>query len=197
MKKSAVSHPSQAHRKPRRRSRPTEPPPTTDLNPSSDANVPCWLPKQASDLGVPEDVHESLTRIIIPAYRACVLEASGELERTIGNSVVYFTWLELIHQIRLANIVADPTSADGILHDPDQLTDRCLQLMSAKCQAAALMFKIRMATESLNRFTASQTPMNILPPPVVQQALPSDQFDAIDHFATKSMPPQIGNPKTC
>lgn len=122
-----------------------------------DDNLPCWMPDGADVTGFPKKVQESLVRMTNQTYRAFVLNASGELERTIGNSLVYLAWLEMVHQIRLANVMADPRSPDAILNDPDALTDRCLELMNTKCHTAELMLKTRMASEALNRLTALET----------------------------------------
>lgn len=127
------------------------PSPDNADNTPPNPDLPSWLLAESDVLGLPEGMKEALNHIVIPAYRALVLDAPGELERTIGNSVVYLTWIELVNQIRLANTLVDSTGADAILHDPDELTDRCLQLITAKCQAAGLMLKIRVATEALNR----------------------------------------------
>jgi hypothetical protein len=161
MQNTTTPHLSRAQRRTRHHARQAQCPPNIHQNPRLDSDTPCWLPTVADPLGLPQLVLESLTRIIRPAYRAMVLEAPDELERTIGNSIVYLTWLELVNQIRLANALADPTSPAAILHDPDKLTDRCLKLVTAKCQTAGLMLRLRVATDARNRQTEPQTPSKL------------------------------------
>lgn len=137
-----------------------------------DSDLPGWLRGESDGFGLPEGMKQAVAHIVLPAYRAFVLEAPGELERSVGNSVVYLTWLELVNQIRLANTLAESTGTDAILFDPDELTDRYLQLVTAKCQAAGLMLKIRFATEAIN----SMSPVHqaFRPDPPVRQAFQPD-----------------------
>lgn len=128
-----------------------------DVGTQHNAELPCWFPADSDTLNLPRNVRDSLAAIIAPAYRAFVLDVPGELERTIGNSVVYLSWLELLTQIRLANGISDSASPDAILHDPERLTDRYLQLMMAKCQAVGLALRVRVANETLLR---PASPMN-------------------------------------
>jgi hypothetical protein len=205
MKNPTTPQLSRAQRRAQRHARQTQCPPNIDQNPLPDGDTrpdpdtPCWLPTEADPLGMPQKVLESLTRIIRPAYRDLVLEAPGELERTIGNSVVYLTWLELVNQIRLANALADPNSPITILHDPDKMTDRCLQLITAKCQAAGLMLRLRLATEARDRQTERQSPSNNGLPPARQAFQPDESlapfplFDPVAHFATDSMPSRVAD----
>jgi hypothetical protein len=190
---------SRTQRRARRHAPQSQCPPNIHQKPQPDPDTdrPCWLPTKSGLPGLPQEVLDSVTRLILPVYRAMVLEAPGELERTIGNSVVYLTWLELINQIRISNIIADPTCPDAILYESDDLMDRCLQLMAAKCQAAGLMLKVRRATEALNRQAERQTSSNNGLPPA-RQAFRPDQslapfplFDPVAHFATDSMPPRV------
>ena len=100
-------------------------------------------------------------RILTPAYRRFVLDAPGELERSIGLTLVHLMWLEVCDQIHLATATADPSSLDAILKNPEDMIDRHLHLVTAKCQTAELLVKLRLVTEAIQR------------PPTTAPSLPS------------------------
>jgi hypothetical protein len=156
-----------------------KPPRRPDRDPGPESDLPCWFPAETSMLGLPKNVRQSLARAIAPAYRALVLNASGELERSLGNSVVYLTWLELVQQFHLAAAVADPTSLPAALQSPDELMDRYLQLVAAKCHAAGLVSKICLANAAINRLLPFPSPAGSrLPSP--RRALQPDPVPSLD-----------------
>jgi hypothetical protein len=121
---------------------------------SAGPELPSWFPAQTTVLGLSSTARQGLEAMIAAAYRDFVLHAETQLERTVGNSLVFLLWLELFNQIRLAPCLADRNSPEAILEHPDLLVDRCLELTGVKCQAVALMLKIRMGHQAMNRLAA-------------------------------------------
>ena len=106
-------------------------------------DVPHWIPNDYRWDQFPPQVRDAVVRIVTPAYRQFVLEAPGELERSVGLTLVHLTWLEICDQIQMAAASADPSSLDAILGDPQGTLDRHLRLATAKCQTAELLMKLR------------------------------------------------------
>jgi hypothetical protein len=113
-------------------------------------DLPYWLPSGSNWNGLPREIRDAVPRVLAPAYKKFVLEAPGELERSLGLTLVHLTWLEVCDQVRMALATADPTSMEAILSKPDELIGRHLNLITAKCQTAELLVKLRLVTEALN-----------------------------------------------
>jgi hypothetical protein len=122
-------------------------------------DAPHWIPTDYRWDRFPEEIRQAVQRVLNPAYRRFVLEAPGELERSMGLTLVHLMWLELCGQVQLAVAAADSHSIEAICQDPDRLIDRHLHLVATKCQTAELLVKLRVMTEMLN------PPAPQLPPP--------------------------------
>ncbi len=114
-------------------------------------DVPHWLPAGKCWDKLPDDLRESVLRLIVPAYRRFVLDASNELERSIGTTLVHLMWLELCGQMQLASGAANPNSLDALLQNPEEMISRHLHLAGVKCQTAELLMKLRIINEALER----------------------------------------------
>jgi len=122
----------------------------------SDPTVPPWLPAASRWAELPQGLRDAVPRVIIPAYRRFVLEESGELERSVGLTLVHLLWLELCGQVRLADVAGNPESLDAILNDPERMIDRHLHLASVKCQSVELLMNLRIVNHSLQHPPAPQ-----------------------------------------
>jgi hypothetical protein len=98
---------------------------------------------------MPETIRRAVPKILAPAYRRFVLDAPGELERSVGLTLVHLMRLEICDQVQMAVLGADPQSLDAILNDPESMIERHLRLASVKCQTAKLLLKLRMADQML------------------------------------------------
>jgi hypothetical protein len=148
--------------RPARRKRPRRPAQQVVSLPDADRldpDLPAWLPLDY----LSPHAERAVAQVIRPAYRRFVLEAPGELERTVGASLVYLVWLEVMNQTNLAKALANPHSAEAIMYDTDSLTERYLTLLAAKTQTADLMLKVRLADEAIHRMAAAQDPPNSFP----------------------------------
>jgi hypothetical protein len=96
-------------------------------------------------------------RIIVEWF--FILDASSELERSIGSTLVHLMWLELCGQVQLAGGTADPHSLEAILQNPEEMIERHLHLTTVKCQTAELFMKMRIVNETLERLPAAARPM--------------------------------------
>lgn len=126
-------------------------PKTKDPSPKPDPDLPYWLPTDHRWKALPEELRQAIPRILTPAYRRFVLEAAGEMERSMGLTLVHLMWLELCGHCQLAVAAANPESIHAILQNPDDLIDRHLRLVATKCQTAELLTKIRLLDEMLAR----------------------------------------------
>ena len=124
-------------------------------------DAPYWIPNDGRWKKLPQQVREAVPRILAPAYRRFVLEAPGEMERSIGLTLVHLTWLEICNQVKLAE--ADPDSLEAILNNPDDLLDRHLRLTTVKCQTAELLLKIQVVQNALERSGSSPGVANSVP----------------------------------
>ena len=148
----------------RRKRKPHDDCPTTP-----DPDIPYWVPSGDGWKNTPEEIRRAIPQVLAPAYRQFVLEASGELERSIGLTLVHLIWLEVCCQVHLAVAAADPTSLAAVLNNPEAMIARHLELVMAKCQAAELLVKMRLVSQSLQRPSSA---LPILPPPSSTGILP-------------------------
>ena len=107
---------------------------------------------------MPEDMRRLVSRILTPAYRRFVLDAPGELERSVGMTLVHLMWLELCGQVQLGTVIADPKSLEAILSSPEEMIDRHLRLTMTKCQTAELLLKLQMVKGMLQHPSFSGGP---------------------------------------
>ena len=112
-------------------------------------DAPHWIPAGNRWNEMPEKIRQAVSRILAPAYRRFVLDAPGELERSIGLTLVHLMWLEVCDQVKMAVVGADPNSLDAVLSSPENMIDRHLRLTTVKCQTAELLMKLRMLGEML------------------------------------------------
>jgi hypothetical protein len=124
---------------------------TKDPKPKPNPDLPYWLPTDHRWKDLPEELRQAIPRILTPAYRRFVREATGEMERSMGLTLVHLMWLELCGHCQLAVAAANPESIHAILQNPDDLIDRHLRLVATKCQTAELLTKIRLLDEMLAR----------------------------------------------
>jgi hypothetical protein len=161
-RKTAAAGKARARKRPaakrRKRPRPEPVPP-----PGSD--VPYWIPRDSGWTALSETTRQAVTQILAPAYRQLVLEAQGEVERSVGITLVHLMWLEICGQIPLAPAVADPWSAVVLTGDPEVMVTRHLHLVAAKCQSAELLSKVRMVGEVLRRGAVAAAALPYLPAP--------------------------------
>jgi hypothetical protein len=149
--------------KPKRAKRPPRPPEETPLERAPD--LPYWIPRAAGWNVLSVATQRAVSEIIIPAYRQLVLEARGEVERSVGITLVHLMWLEICAQIPMAPAVSDKWAAMAMAEDPDVLITRHLHLVAAKCQTAELLSKVRMVGEMLRRGAAATPAAPYLPAP--------------------------------
>ena len=121
--------------------------PTHQTTPEHDPNLPHWLPVGDDWDGLPKSIRQAVPQILAPAYRRFVVKAPGELERSFGLTLVHLMWLELCDQAKFG-AATDPNSLDAVLGNAEQLTERHLHLVSAKCQTAELLVKLRLLSET-------------------------------------------------
>ncbi|MBU4270717.1 MAG: hypothetical protein KKA28_02455 [Planctomycetes bacterium] len=137
----------------RRKSRPAG-----DVPVPAAPDVPHWLSADGCWIKMPEDMRQMVSRILTPAYRRFVLDAPGELERSVGMTMVHLMWLELCGQVQLGMVVADPKSLEAILGNPEDMIDRHLRLTMTKCQTAELLLKLQMVKGMLQHPSFSGGP---------------------------------------
>ncbi len=151
--------------------RPKAPPLKAEPADPPGPDIPYWIPNDAGWKKLPQQVREAVPRILAPAYRRFVLEAPGELERSVGLTLVHLTWLELCNQIQLA-VASAPDSLEAILKDPEDLLERHLRLATVKCQTAELLLKVQVVQNALQRsghshgLPSSVPALPVLPPPM-------------------------------
>ncbi len=129
--------------------------------PPDNLGLPDWLPVAALP-----PLARPAAAAVAAAYRRFVLEASDELARAVGASMVQLMWLDLVNQGRLAAALADPGGVEAILHDTEHLTDRSLELVAAKSETAELLLKIRVTDDMVKRLAAlpAAEPLALEPP---------------------------------
>jgi hypothetical protein len=149
------------------------PPPDRDV-------IPPWLPVGNRWNELPEAVRDAVPRILVPAYREFVLDAPDELQRSVGLTLVHLLWLEVCDQMRLVEVVADPTSLATTLNDPNKMIDRHLNLVAAKGQTAELLVKLRLVNEALARSAT---------PPRPGLSLPTTTLSGLSRSATRAPRP--------
>ncbi len=119
------------------------------MPPLRSPDAPHWLPAGSRWNEMPEEIREAVSRILAPAYRRFVLDAPGELERSIGLTLVHLMWIEVCDQVKMAVVGANPQSLDAVLSSPESMIERHLRLTTVKCQTAELLLKLRVVSETL------------------------------------------------
>lgn len=182
--------------RPRKPKKPTRPKKTRKPPVQLSPDVPHWIPTGKHWDDLPPNIRQAVPRILAPAYRRFVLDAPGELERSIGLTLVHLMWLELCDQIQLAMVAGNPAGLDAILKNPEDMIERHLRLTTVKCQTAELLLKLRVVTEALERPPASPVPA--LSPPVNPMSLPSyiTQANLTDSQAGLPTESEIGKTPT-
>ena len=96
------------------------------------ADAPYWL--VAGDLWnhLPPAMCQAVVEILTPAYQRLVRDASDELERSAGITLIHLLWLEISEQLNMASVVADRDSILAVINDPDTLIAQHLRLVTAK-----------------------------------------------------------------
>jgi hypothetical protein len=137
------------------------------------SDVARWLPADEFWAELPPNIREPALRILPKTYRHFVLDAPNHLERSVGATLVHLTWLELCGQVRLAQVMASPNALD-ILDSPEQMIDRHLRLVKAKCQTVALLAKLKAMRDAPGRWPAALQPaLDPLPLDAVHHLLPA------------------------
>ena len=106
--------------------------------------MPYWIAEAGSWEGLPDGLQRAIPSVLAPAYRRLVLEAPGELERSTGITLVHLMWLEVCDRLSMAAVVADRDSIVATVANVEAMISRHLNLVTAKCNAAELLMKLRM-----------------------------------------------------
>ena len=128
-------------------------------------DAPYWIPRDSGWDMMSDATRQAVTQVLTPAYRQLVLEAGGELERSVGVTLVHLMWLEICTQMPLGLALADVTSVFAVVNYPDSMIARHLNLVGAKCQTAELLTKVQMVGEMLRREAAAAPLPLALPAP--------------------------------
>ncbi len=129
-----------------------------------DQDVPYWVPDGKAWQDLPDGIRQAVSRVLTPAYRRFVLDAPGELERSVGLTLVHLMWLEVCDQVRMAEAAADPSSLTAILGDPEAMMGHHLHLAASKFRAAELLVKLRMVREAFEPPPAAALPAPVHAP---------------------------------
>jgi hypothetical protein len=193
-------------RRPKRTAAKPQKKPRPDPVPRPGPDAPYWIPRDSGWTALSETTRQAVNQVLAPAYRQLVLEAQGELERSVGITLVHLMWLEICGQIPLAAVDGDPGSIVALTQNPEAMVARHLHLVAAKCQTAELLSKVRMVSEVLRRGTvAGVTPPCLPAPPphpvVTVPAQPVPQAEAIPWPLTPNgeggEEQDIGNSQSC
>ena len=114
-------------------------------------DVPYWIPQGAFWEAMTEGARQAVQDVLVPAYRRFVLEAPGELERSVGLTLVYLMWLESCDQVNLAINVSDRESPASLLNQTHDQIAQHIHLLNAKCSTAELLVKFQMLGQFLQR----------------------------------------------
>ncbi len=149
--------------------------PRAELVAPPSADLPYWIPRDSGWDSLSELTRQAVTQILAPAYRQLVLQAEGEVERSVGITLVHLMWLEICAQIPLAPAVGNPLSVLALTDDPQMMVARHPHLVAAKCQTAELLSKVRMVGEMLRRGAVVAPPYLPAPQPypVITEPAPS------------------------
>jgi hypothetical protein len=161
-RKTAAAGKARALKRPAAKRRKT---PGPEPVPQPGPDVPYWIPRDSGWTALSEMTRQAVTQILAPAYRQLVLEAQGEVERSMGITLVHLMWLEICGQIPLAAAAADPLLAVILTGDAEVMVTRHLHLVAAKCQTAELLSKVRMVGEVLRRGAVAAAAPPYLPAP--------------------------------
>jgi hypothetical protein len=177
--KPAAAAKARARKGPAARRRKT---PRPEPVPPPSPDVPYWIPRGSGWNTLAETTRQAVNQILAPAYRQLVLEAQGEVERSVGITLVHLMWLEICGQVPMAMAVVEPLLAAIQADDPDVLVNRHLHLVAAKCQAAELLSKVRMVGEIVRRSAVATPPYLPAPEPypvITVPAQPAPRAKAI------------------
>jgi hypothetical protein len=125
-------------------------------------DTPYWLGDGVWER-LPPSARQAVSDLVTPSYRRLVLEATDDLERMAGLTLVHLLWLEISEQLNMALIVGDRDSVLATIHDPERLIAEHLKLVAAKNATAELILKMRMTRELVQRGVQAASPVPRLP----------------------------------
>ena len=99
--------------------------------------IPPWLQKDSFFQSLPEQHQQAIRSIIHPLYERFVLRPTDHVECSIGSSVIYLLWTELITQVEIANTPFD----DRLMRR--MLMDDLFLILGPKSQLSSLLVRLR------------------------------------------------------
>jgi hypothetical protein len=120
----------------------------------SESCRPFWVPENVVFDRLPAALQAGILQLINPLYQQLVLEATNELARTVGLTLVHLGWLELLGQLELgrAQAVGLGGANPGPV-DPKAIAQH-LSLVAAKIKTTKLYLQLKRACKQEEDFDA-------------------------------------------
>jgi hypothetical protein len=120
----------------------------TDLDPEAPENEapmsPVWMLPGMIAPKVKPELLRAAEQIVQPVYEKLVARAKDPLKRATGVTVVQVLWLELLEQVRFADLYnrqyVSPVNIDALV---DSASKYCQRLIDAKVKAGVMLQKVR------------------------------------------------------
>ena len=122
--------------------------PQVDPDAFQDEDIPYWIPEGPALEKWPEPIRRDVVNLLRPIYEDLVLDARNGLARSIGVSIVYMLWLEILEQLDVTRKVRvhDPNHTDQFralgLEQRVTTIDRYLHIVNAKFKATDLLLRL-------------------------------------------------------
>jgi hypothetical protein len=153
---------------------------------------PLWMPEGTDLVRTPVAIRQAAAEILCPAYEELVVQAGSGMEKSLGASLVYLLWLEILERY---DTKKDYCKFDLLL-DVDGMRglaiDRYLKLVNSKLRLSSMLPRLRqLRLKELNRREGEYKSVGRAPPTEipVRRASPTmnrstanfdDQIPALD-----------------
>jgi hypothetical protein len=109
----------------------------------ANATRPYWFPPDIDVNALPDEIKAAIAGLVNPVYVQLVLQAQDGLERSIGSTIVFLLWREILAQMQFGQDFAHGTSSASSEAERDAELGRYLRLVAAKLKASAILFQLQ------------------------------------------------------
>jgi hypothetical protein len=105
-----------------------------------------WFLDAEAFARLPEEYRVAIRTILMPVYRALILEVENPVERATGNLIVALIAVELREQVAIGGSLTDRTLEVGSSYD--KCVNRLLRVAQQRLKALGCLERLRCLTET-------------------------------------------------
>ncbi len=147
---------------------------------------PLWMPEGEDLKRMPVELRQAVAEIVKPAYDNLVVEASSGMDKSLGASIVYLLWLELLDQYDMKKMFCAAELRLGLDGNRSLAIEHYMKLLNAKLRFGNVLIRLRelRLKESRDRSSSPPRPAKTNP----AEPLPLDASIAASLSRSSEMP---------